>query len=399
MNVRTDSIFKQNYDVIIVGGGPAGSTAAQFSAKSGAKVLLLERDPVLGSPVRCGEGVSERGIKGYISLKGPWIANKLNSLELFSPDNSKIELTANLIGYILDRSIFDKVLGEKAEIAGASIVTNADVKGLLKSNGHLDGVLVQYEDKEYEVRGKIIIGADGVESRVGRWHGIKTMTKMNNMESGIQINATNINIKRDVCQFYFGHEVAPGGYLWVFPKSDNQANIGLAVSGNYSRQKPAKDYLMDFMNKRFPHAEWSTMVAGGIPCNPPLKQLTKSNLLLAGDAGHQVNPLTGAGIANAIQAGRLAGETAGNALKSGGSLEQNLKIYEKKWRRSRGRFHKSATRLKNAVHGFDDDKLNELSRMLIKIPKNDWSMLRIFLFAVRKNPELIIDCIKLFKKF
>lgn len=399
MSVRVDSIFKKKYDVIIVGGGPAGSTAAQFSAKTGAKVLMLERDLVIGSPVRCGEGVSERGIKGYVSLKGPWIANKLNSLELISPDNTKIELKANLIGYILDRSIFDKVLSEKAERAGAHVVTKADVTGLLKNNGDLDGVLVQYENKEYEIHAKVIIGADGVESRVGRWHGIKTMTKMNNMESGIQINAKNINIKKDVCQFYFGHEVAPGGYLWVFPKSENQANIGLAVSGSYSRQKPAKDYLLQFMNKRFPHAEWENMVAGGIPCNPPLKQLTKSNLMLAGDAGHQVNPLTGAGIANAIQAGRLAGEAAGNAIRSDGSIEQNLKTYTKRWYRSRGRLHKSATRLKNTVHGFDDDKLNELSRLLHDMPKNDWSMLRIFLFAVRKKPELIVDCIKLFKKF
>ncbi|GAG20859.1 unnamed protein product, partial [marine sediment metagenome] len=201
------------------------------------------------------------------------------------------------------------------------------------------------------------------------------------------------------CQFYFGREVAPGGYLWVFPKDAHHANIGIGISGNYSREKPAKYYLEKFMCKHFPHAEWSRVVAGGVPCNPPLKRLTKGNVMLAGDAGHQVNPLTGSGIANALQAGKLAGETAGEALHSSDLIEFSLQMYTKRWYRARGRHHKSNMRLKNAVIKLDDDKLNELARLMHKIPRSEWSFLKIFLFAMRNSPDLIIDCIKVLRKF
>ena len=399
MSYMKDEFLKRRYDVIVVGGGPAGTVAANYSAKSGAAVILFERDPVIGSPVRCGEGISERGIRGYVSLNGPWIVNKLNQLELISPDGTIVRLKADLIGYILDRTKFDKILGDKAEKAGTRIVTEADVSGLIKNNGHVDGVRVIYKGREYEVYGRIVIGADGVESRVGRWGGMKTMTKLNNMESGIQVDAVNIQVDAHVCRFYFGRDIAPGGYLWVFPKGPHRANIGLAISGNFSRIKPAQDYLVKFMKRQFPYAEWSRVVAGGIPCNPKLKQLTRANVMLAGDAGHQVNPLTGAGIANALQAGRIAGETAVEALNSNNSLEKSLQMYTKRWFRARGRNHKNCTRLKNVVINLDDDKLNELARLVHSIPQSEWSMLKIFLLAVRSNPELIIDAIKVFRKF
>jgi len=398
MNSSHYKLFHQKYNVIVVGGGPAGTTAAKYAAKSGAKVILFERDPVIGIPARCGEGVSERGIKGFVPLKGPWIVNRLNQVELIAPDGNSIKLNTSLIGYILDRTKFDRVLGDYAEAAGARIVTEADVTNLIKNNGRVTGVRVNYKGSDYEVSGDIIIGADGVESRVGRWAGIKTMTKLDNMESALKINATNIKINPAACLFYFGHEVAPGGYLWVFPKDAHHANIGIGISGNYSREKPAKYYLEKFMGKYFPHAEWTNVVAGGVPCNPPLKQLTMNNVMLSGDAGHQVNPLMGAGIANALQAGKFAGEIAGEALCSPDPIDSSLKMYTKRWYRARGKHHKSNTRLKNAVKKLDDDKLNELVRLMNKIPRNEWSFLKIFLLAIRSNPDLIIDCIKVFRK-
>lgn len=399
MNTSHEKLFHQKYNVIVVGGGPSGTTAAKFAAKNGAKVILFERDPVIGIPVRCGEGVSKRGISGYVSLNGPWITNIVNQVELIVPDGNSIKLETSLIGYILDRTKFDKVLGDYAEAAGAHIVTEADVTNLLKINGKVTGVQVNYKGVDYEVYGNIIIGADGIESRIGRWAGMKTMTKLNNMSSAFQINATNIKVDPAVCRFYLGREMAPGGYLWVFPKNEHHANIGIGISGNYSREKPAQHYLEKFMCKYFPHAEWSNVVAGGVPCNPPLKQLTKGNVMLVGDAGHQINPLTGAGIANALQAGKLAGETAGEALHSSDIIESSLQIYTKRWYRARGRHHKSNTRLKNAVSKLDDDKFNGLARLMYKIPRSEWSFLKIFLFAISNRPDLIIDCMKVFRKF
>lgn len=388
-----------NYDIIIVGGGPAGTTAAKFAAKNGAKVILFERDKKIGTPVRCGEGVSERGLKGYININGPSVVNKLKKAEFISPNGTIVGFESNLLGYILDRSIFDYELGLKAEKAGAEIQTESDVTELIFENSKPVGVIVKSNGKVEKYFSKIIIGADGVESRVGRWAGLNTMTKLDNMESALQIVVRNIELNSSVCQFYFGKNVAPGGYFWVFPKSNNEANIGLAISGKNVRIKSAEYYLDLFMKNNYPNATWDKKIAGGVPCNPPLKRMTIDNVLVAGDAGHQVNPLTGAGIANALQAGKIAGELAAEAINNGGAYANYIKNYDRRWKRARGRIHKSATRLKNYVINLEDKQLDDMAKVVRTLPQNEWSMLKIFLTLLRNKPELLIDAFKIFRKF
>ena len=394
-----DSYLSEHYDVIIVGGGLAGTIAAQFAAKGGAKVILFERDSLIGEPVRCGEGVSKRGIIGYVPLNGPWIANTIKTVEFIAPDGTAVRLKSSMIGYILNRALFDRLLGTKAEQNGARIVTQADVVTIITNNNRISGVIVDYNGRQCEVYGRIIIGADGVESRIARWAGLNTLTKLENMESSLQIKAENITVDAGVCRFYFGREIAPGGYLWVFPKNDNSANIGVGISGKYAQEKPAEHYLVQFMGRYFPDAKWTSVIAGGVPCNPPLKELTIGNVMAAGDAGHQVNPLTGAGIANALQAGRIAGETAAEAIHLSEPLEKSLTRYTRRWYRGRGRFHKSSMNLRNFVFELDDNALNKLAYTMHKTPQNEWSMLKLFLCVIHKRPDLLVDCMKLFRKF
>jgi len=392
------NFHRRPYDVIVVGGGPAGSVAARYAAKNGAKTILFERDPVIGIPVRCGEGISERGIKGYVPLHGPWIANTLRQVVLLAPDGTSVKIQTKLIGYILNRDIFDKYLSDKAAESGAQIVTGADVIDLVHKNGKLSGVTVSYHGSEYEVCSKIIIGADGVESRVGRWAGINTMTKLNNMESAVQVRAACTDVDRNTCLLYFGRNVAPGGYAWVFPKNEQITNIGLAVSGKFAREKSPEQYLKDFLERFFPHAQYDRIVAGGVPCNPPLRKMAHGNVIVSGDAGHTVNPLTGAGIANALQSGKIAGEVAAEAASHPAKLESILQEYPKRWFRARGLHHRRFTRLKNFVLKMDDEKLNDLAHLMHNVPKSEWSLLKIFMFAVRNHPDLLIDAIKVFKK-
>ena len=117
------------------------------------------------------------------------------------------------------------------------------------------------------------------------------------MESCAQVTAANININEDTCYFYFGRDVAPEGYLWVFPKGNGTANIGIGVSGLTGKKKSAQKYLDEFLQREYPDAPTLTRVAGGDPCSITLEKITAPGIMLAGDAARQVNPLSGGGIA------------------------------------------------------------------------------------------------------
>ncbi|MBD3289840.1 geranylgeranyl reductase family protein, partial [candidate division KSB1 bacterium] len=219
--------MKSNYDVVIVGAGPAGSTAARFAAKSGCSVLLLEKDREIGVPVRCGEAVGEKGLRAVLEPKDTWIANRIDAVRLIAPDGTPVDVAHPEGGYILDRKVFDYDLGRMAGLEGAEVITKAYVCDLLKTNHRISGVRLNHLGKEHEIQAKVVIAADGVESRVGRWAGIKTNIRMHDMETCAQITLGNIEVDPHVCDFYFSRKWAPGGYVWVFPKDGNTANVGL----------------------------------------------------------------------------------------------------------------------------------------------------------------------------
>ncbi|MGE5439394.1 MAG: NAD(P)/FAD-dependent oxidoreductase, partial [Bacteroidota bacterium] len=174
--------MKAEYDLIVVGAGPAGSIAAKFAAEKGISVLMLEKDRDVGYPVRCGEAVSKAGVEEFLTPDPKWIASSIDKFSLISPDNSEVIIGFTDTGYILERRVFDYELARMASNAGAEVLTRAYVSGLLMEDGRVSGVKYQYRGEEKEVRAKIVIAADGVESRVGRWAGLKTHVDFRDME-------------------------------------------------------------------------------------------------------------------------------------------------------------------------------------------------------------------------
>ncbi len=155
---------QQKFDLIVVGGGPAGSTAARFAAMGGIKVLLLEKDRDIGVPVRCGEAASDEGLRIFVEPDPRWIKSVINKLRLISPSEHTIDIELKQTGYILDRRIFDYDLAQYAADEGAQIVCKAYVDGLLFKDDRVAGVTGEYLGERFEVESDIVIGADGVES-------------------------------------------------------------------------------------------------------------------------------------------------------------------------------------------------------------------------------------------
>jgi digeranylgeranylglycerophospholipid reductase len=321
--------MKKEYDIIVVGAGPAGSMAARFAAEQGVSVLMLEKDRDVGYPVRCGEAVNRKGIEEFIEPDDKWIAAKINKFSLNSPDGTKVVVEFQETGYILERRIFDYELAKSASKAGAEILTRAYVNGLLFEDGKVSGARYEFNGEQKEVRAKIVIAADGVESRVGRWAGLETHCDFRDMECCVQITASNVDVNTDTCYFYFGQNFAPNGYFWIFPKGENTANIGLGISGLIGKKKSASAFLDSFMQKNYPNASILTKIAGGVPCSPTSKRISSPGIMLVGDAAHQVNPLSGGGITSGMIGGSIAGRIAADAVKM--NKLEHIFSYDKTW--------------------------------------------------------------------
>ncbi|HDI51660.1 MAG TPA: NAD(P)/FAD-dependent oxidoreductase [Bacteroidetes bacterium] len=389
--------MREAYDVIVVGAGPAGSVAACHAAQGGAKVLLLEKDRDIGVPVRCAEGVGDAGLRLVVEPKPEWIYTKIEGVNLIAPNGMRVRLQDQKFGYVLNRKIFDNYLAEKAARAGTEIRTKAYVDGLLFEDNYVAGVTVQNLGKRYSIRAKIVIGADGVESRVGRWAGINTQLKLVDLETCVQVTMVNVEVDSHYCDFYFSRQIAPGGYAWVFPKGEGIANIGLGVSGEYARQHSPLYYLNRFVEKYFPNGAILTTSIGGVPVTATLKPLTTNGLMLVGDAAHQANPISGGGIVSGMIAGRIAGMVAADAVQEGDYSKSYLSRYERRWYKEEGNNHKIFYRLKQAVYKLTDDDLNRTAEAVLKLPQPKRTIVNVFKAALINNPKLIIDAIKVFK--
>lgn len=387
-------MIDKEYDVIVVGAGPSGTTAARFAALQGVSVLVLEKDRDVGYPVRCGEAVSKEGIEPFIAPDSKWIASTINSFVLVAPDETEVKINFSRTGYILERKIFDYELGKLATKAGAQILTKAYVYDLLWNDGKISGVKFEHNGQKYEVRAKIVIGADGVESRIGRFAGIKTATKISDMECCVQFTVSNISVDPNSCYFYFGQNYSPGGYLWIFPKGSDSANVGLGIGGDKAKLRSPISYMNSFIEKKFPFVSKLTMISGGVPCSFTLKEILKDNLMLVGDAARQVNPLSGGGIVSGMIGGSIAGEIAGKAIR-----ENNFKLinkYPKLWHERVGKRHEIYYKIKNAIYNFSDETLNSIAHSAIKIPENERTLQSIFKIALVDKPSLLLDFLKIF---
>jgi len=392
-------MIKDQYDLVIVGGGPGGSMAALHAAKNGISVCLLEKTRDIGYPVRCGEAMGETAIGQFFKPKNTWIAARIKKCRIIAPNGTELNIPFKKEkGYVLNRRIFDYDLSLMASEAGAEIYTKSYVKSIEKKNDTYN-LNFDYLGQPKMIKSRIIIGADGVDSRVGRWAGIKTQVKMKDMESCIQYSVGNVDIDKNQMDMYVGRIHAPGGYLWVFPKGDGFANIGIGVSGKYSKEKSAKRYLDEFIEKKYSAATIHTTMCGGVPCAKPLSRPIADSLMLVGDAAHFVNPLTGGGIAGAMKSGMFAGKIASEAIKADDTTERFLQKYINLCNKDFASRHNKIYRVKETIQKFTDDEMNHIADKVTQIPADKITLGKVFTTAVLKKPSMIIDVMRMFAGF
>jgi digeranylgeranylglycerophospholipid reductase len=384
-------------DVLVVGAGPAGCVAAWEAAAAGAgHVLLIERDRAIGAPVRCAEGVGSEGLREFLDPDGaPWVSRRISKVILWAPDGTEVVLGGRDVGYVLDRTKFEPVLAAEAARAGAEIRISTEAVRL-ERNGAGWRATLRGPRGEEAWTARVVIGADGVETMVGRWAGLETRVAARDMESCAQYVVGNISFDPDAIYLQFGPSVAPGGYAWIFPKGVGVANVGLGVVALRSDGRTARQYLDDYVARHFPGGTVTGLTVGGVISGVTVKRTATDGLMLAGDAAHMINPLSGGGIINAMKAGRLAGRHAARAVREGDTSARSLQAYHDEWMALLGNAHAMYYRLKEAISKFDDGFLNSLARTVNAVPLEKRTMGRVMASALAHHPSLLPIAAKLF---
>lgn len=388
--------MKREYDVLVVGAGPAGAYAAKTFAEKGLSVLMTEKRPAIGAPVRCAEGVGKKLLHEFFKPEDSWVAAEIERANIIAPDGFKMELEPERagaeVGYVLHRKIFDRDLVMQAALAGSEVEVKTRAISPILEEGVVKGAMIEHNGAVQEVRAGLTIAADGVESKFSRWCGIDTTVPMREMETCAQYLMTGIDIDPHATEFFIGNEVSPGGYVWIFPKGDKTANVGIGLGGD--RPKPGNrpiDYLNRFVQKHFPEGKTIELIAGGVSICRPLPCTVANGLMIIGDAARVSDPLTGGGIYAALYTGKLAGEVGAEALAKGSVGQQQLMPYDTTWRESYlGKALDRNYQIKEVFVKLSDDDLNSIIHSVSKMNLSDFNTLNLIKNIVAVNPKVAL---------
>ncbi|NIA03170.1 MAG: geranylgeranyl reductase family protein [Nitrospirae bacterium] len=393
--------MKDQYDMIIVGAGPGGSITAKTAAKAGLDVLLIEKRQQIGDPVRCAEGVNKKLLAMYIKPDPAWISADVKGSRIFSPDGTMIEMGEELsgseVGYMLERKVFDRALVREAANAGVEVMVKTRAYGLLMNDGHVCGIKAQHMGENYEIRSKIVVGADGIESKVGRWAGIDTSLKPIDMCTCAQYLMINIDFNPEYCEFHLGTEIAPSGYIWVFPKGNGSANVGIGITGDKSKKGNVIKLLDTFIERRFPEGKIIEFIVGGVPVSKNIERTVVNGLMLVGDAARQSDPLTGGGIINSMLAGEMVGRIGAKAIKANDVSADFLQEYEKEWRSELGKDLSLSYIVKERFRKLTDENLNTLAHSLGSSDLKNLTLSGLLWVLFKANKKLLWDLRYIFK--
>jgi len=310
----------ERFDVLVVGSGPAGATAARFAARGGASTLLVDQRPELGYPVQCGEFLPSATeladlfpcpdiiAEAYV-IPPETMLQETREMVCVSPLGRRFRFP--LSGYVVSRRSYDKRLALDAEGEGAELRFPCGVTRVR------DGI-VEFAGGD-RVEASVIVGADGPLSTVGRSVGFSPPREMFRM-----ITATVAGEASSDIELFFGR-LAPGGYAWRFPRA-HDANVGLGVSRLPNGHR--LDGLLDEFVGREAWGPASDRTRWWVPLGPPPESAVRGRAIFAGDAANLVMATNGGGIPTAVLSGRDAGVAAARHVREGTPLSE----YDRLWR-------------------------------------------------------------------
>ena len=347
-----------NFDVVVVGGGPAGSSAAHMAAKSGCTVALIEKEKEIAQTVRTSGVTWISDIKKFGIPEECY--NPIKKFSFCSPKNS-----VKISGEIAKAAVLDvrktyRFLANRAKTSGSELFTSTNVTEVLKDNtGKCVGVIAKSDGKQIQFNSKVVIDASGFVSVIAKELGYVTQWKK--FGAGAEFEVKTEKLEHDNWWLMVGQEYSPAGYAWIFPTSKDTARIGVGIGKPDSDVDPTVR-LNELLEKKLGpikdlgNIEKIEFHYGLIPNDGVSRKTVYDNLILVGDSAGQANPLVLEGIRYAIRFGEVAGQVAADAIKNGDTTEASLNPYEKEWKRAIESKINSAGKVQNRWVGLTDDE-------------------------------------------
>ncbi|MEA2573735.1 MAG: hypothetical protein QOH93_1033, partial [Chloroflexia bacterium] len=349
---RESHVAEKLWDVIIVGAGPGGSAAAVSLARSGWRVLLLDkagfpRDKVCGDMIspRSQRALQTLGCSPALQAAHPHRVNAgafyLDGEELFTAGVPKVKGLADY-GIVLPRIVFDEIIFRRAQAVGVETIERCDVKGL-KVDSTGVSVLAELEGKPCTFRGRLVVGADGAHSMVARTLN-PNANKRRNISYAVRAYFEGISGDASTVDIIFDRSFFPG-YAWIFPLGGGRANVGMGmVVDPYSRERVnLRERFTEWLEHdpvaraRLQDARLVRRIVGW-PLNTYSRASRRygSRMLLIGDAANLVDPLNGEGIHTALESGQIAARVADEALRADDLSDTFLQRYDRRWQAAFG---------------------------------------------------------------
>ena len=347
-----------NFDVVVVGGGPAGSSAAHMAAKNGCTVALIEKEKEIAQTVRTSGVTWISDIKKFGIPEECY--NPIKKFSFCSPKNS-----VKISGEIAKAAVLDvrktyRFLANRAKTSGSELFTSTNVTEVSKdTSGKCVGVIAKSDGKQIQFNSKVVIDASGFVSVIAKELGYVTQWKK--FGAGAEFEVKTEKLEHDNWWLMVGQEYSPAGYAWIFPTSKDTARIGVGIGKPDSDVDPTVR-LNELLEKKLGpikdlgNIEKIEFHYGLIPNDGVSRKTVYDNLILVGDSAGQANPLVLEGIRYAIRFGEVAGQVAADAIKNGDTTEVSLSPYEKEWKRAIESKINSAGKVQNRWVGLTDDE-------------------------------------------